>query len=98
MNAPAGIIPLSEKISLERCYVFKNSTRCPISTRAAEEVRRMSWSLPLYWIDVVEQRELSNWVAAELGVTHESPQLIRIENGKADKVWNHHQIRKENIE
>lgn len=96
-QAAGGIIRISEKQPLGTCFVFKHSTRCPVSTRASEEVKQATWNEPLYWIDVVEQRELSNWVASELGVTHESPQLIRVENGKPVKVWNHHQIRKESF-
>lgn len=94
----APIIELQQKELPDNCFVFKHSTRCPISAAAAEEVRQASFSLPLYWINVVEQRDLSNWVAEELATRHESPQLLRVENGEAVKVWNHRQIRRGEIE
>ena len=64
------------------CYVFKHSTQCPISATAADEVRSFEWDMPLYWINVIEQRPLSNWVEAEFHVRHESPQLIAFKNAK----------------
>jgi bacillithiol system protein YtxJ len=77
------------------CYVFKHSTACPISTTAAEEVNAASYSLPLYWINVIEQRALSNWVAQAYNVVHESPQLLRIRGGKIDGTWSHRDVKKE---
>lgn len=89
------IIDLKEHSLPENCYVFKHSTRCPVSFAAADEVRGASFSLPLYWVNVVEQRPISNWVEACYGVTHASPQLILISNGKAVKSWSHGAISKD---
>lgn len=86
------IIDLKEKSLPQTCYVFKHSTACPISFTAADNVRLAIFDLPLYWINVREQRDLSNWVASEYGVTHQSPQLILIEEGKATKSWSHSMI------
>ena len=86
------IVDLTREDLPEAGYVFKHSTRCPVSGRAATAVRGSSWDLPVYWVNVVENRALSNWVADHTGVKHESPQLIRIEGGKAVQVWNHGQV------
>lgn len=86
------IIEMSESSLPENCYVFKHSTRCPISFAAADEVKAAQFSLPLYWINVVEQRPFSNWVEANYGVIHASPQLLLIKNNKATKSWSHGQI------
>ena len=60
----ANIIDLQETNLPNNCYVFKHSTACPVSFSAADEVKAASQSksfdLPLYWINVREQRELSN--------------------------------------
>ncbi len=88
---------LSEKKLPENCFVFKHSTRCPISANAAAEVKGFTWAETLYWINVVEQRELSDWVRDTYGVEHQSPQLIRIVGGKPAAVLNHHKIREENF-
>ena len=74
------------------CYVFKHSTACPISGAAAEQVRAGDWERPLYWINVIEQRSISNWVEENYGVLHESPQLLSIRDGKVVSVLNHRAI------
>jgi bacillithiol system protein YtxJ len=74
------------------CLVYKHSTTCPVSTTAGQEVRALITDLPIYWINVREQRELSNWVAETYRVTHESPQLLLIRAGKVEKVWSHYEV------
>lgn len=91
------IIALSEKTLPPACYVFKHSTTCGISARAAREVREMAVDLPIYWVNVREQRELSNWIAEAYRVTHESPQLLLIRDGKAEKVWSHYDVHRSNV-
>jgi bacillithiol system protein YtxJ len=36
-----------------------------------------------YFLDLIAHRELSNLVAREFGVPHESPQVLLIKNGEA---------------
>jgi bacillithiol system protein YtxJ len=74
------------------CLVYKHSTTCPVSTTAGQEVRAMKTDLPIYWINVREQRELSNWVAEMYNVAHESPQLLLIRGGKVEKTWSHYEV------
>jgi bacillithiol system protein YtxJ len=88
------LIPLEAKNLPQSCYVYKHSTTCPVSANALSEVRAGSATLPVYQVNVREQRELSHWVADAFHVGHESPQLILIREGKAVKVWNHWEIRK----
>ena len=76
----------------DTCAVFKHSTRCPVSSAAAAEVRAYSWPIPLYWVNVIEQRPLSHWVRDEYGVQHESPQLIFLKDGEVAAVLNHGDI------
>ncbi len=92
------IIPLNEKALPEECLVFKHSTTCGVSARAAKEVEGLATGLPIYWVNVREQRELSTWIAETYQVTHESPQLILLAGGKPAKVWNHFQVNRELIE
>lgn len=88
------IIPLDKNQLPSECYVFKHSTQCPRSATAAEEVRAHQWEMPLYWVNVIEQRPISNWIESEFSVLHESPQLILIRGGKAVGVLNHNEIRR----
>jgi bacillithiol system protein YtxJ len=92
------IIALQEKTLPASCLVFKHSTACGVSARAAKEVEALQTDLPIYWVNVREQRDLSNWIAETYHVTHESPQLILLSDGKAAKTWNHFQVNREVIE
>lgn len=88
---------MKEKTLPAKCLVYKHSTTCGISAAAAKEVRAMETDLPIYWVNVREQRDLSNWVAETYDVTHESPQLILIRDGKPEKVWNHYEVSRTNV-
>jgi bacillithiol system protein YtxJ len=64
--------------------VYKHSNRCPVSTWAKRSLN----SVPVYpWptveVDVIGQRPLSQRIAGDLEVHHESPQLILVKHGKA---------------
>jgi len=91
------IIPMTEKSLPPTCLVFKHSTTCGISAGAAREVQAMTTEVPIYWVNVREQRELSNWVAETYGVTHESPQLILIRDGKAVQTWSHYDVHRSQV-
>ncbi|WLD92398.1 bacillithiol system redox-active protein YtxJ [Alkalihalobacillus sp. AL-G] len=70
-------------------YFLKNSTTCPISQSAFEEVEHFSEdhpNSPVYFLNVQDSRELSNRIAEHFKVKHESPQLFLISN---DQVLHH---------
>jgi bacillithiol system protein YtxJ len=92
------IIPLGEKRLPDNCLVYKHSTTCSISATAGQEVRAMKTDLPIYWINVREQRDLSTWFAETYNVTHESPQLILVRDGKPSKVWSHFEVNRTIVE
>ena len=50
------------------CYIYKHSTACPVSAAAAQVVERTEFDRPVYWVNVIEQRRLSNQVADRYGV------------------------------
>lgn len=70
--------------------ILKHSTTCPISTNALDEYNDYLQDQPNENIDytmvkVRESRPVSNKIEEDLGVKHESPQIIYIQN-KA-KYW-----------
>jgi bacillithiol system protein YtxJ len=74
----------------EPVFIFKHSTRCPVSSRARSEVERYideagETGLPVYLNYVVESRPVSNEIERSLGIRHESPQLFLLRAGKV--VW-----------
>ncbi len=66
--------------------IFKHSTRCSISSVAKTRLSTF-WNfgeeLPIYYLDILSFRNISNLIVEKLEVAHESPQLIIIKNGKA---------------
>jgi bacillithiol system protein YtxJ len=91
------IIDLANRELPPDCYVYKHSTRCGISAAAAAVVRSHDFDLTLYWVNVIEQRDLSNWVASAYGVQHQSPQLIEVRGGVAKRSLSHYDISEGNL-
>lgn len=65
---------------------FKHSTRCSISLmakRSFEAGYQLSEAQVLpYFLDLLSFRPLSNKLASDFGVPHESPQLLLVKDGK----------------
>jgi len=68
------------------CLIFKHSTRCSISSMALNRLERAADEsfneLNSYLLDLISYREISNAIADELSVEHQSPQIITIVKGK----------------
>jgi bacillithiol system protein YtxJ len=73
--------------------LFKNSDRCSVS-RMAKRTMEAEWNnnLPVYLINVIESRPVSNLLATISNVQHESPQLIVMRNGSCIYHASHHHI------
>ena len=69
--------------SNEKIVVFKHSTRCSISKTALARFER-DWkddsSIKPYYLDLLNHRDISNQIAEDTKVIHESPQAISFEN------------------
>lgn len=92
-----NIVPLKKRKLAPDCYVYKHSTACPISAAAAEVVRGYAFDRPVYWVNVIEQRPLSNWIADAYEVRHQSPQLLKITGGALERQWSHLAITAANL-
>jgi bacillithiol system protein YtxJ len=68
--------------------IFKYSSRCSLSRMALDRLER-NWKedevprIKPYFLDLITHREISNRVAHEFDVEHESPQILIIENEKS---------------
>ena len=83
VNEIRNIVERSHEIP---CVIFKHSTRCSISSMAKMRLES-SWDISdkeiePYFLDLIAYRNVSNFIAEELKVHHESPQIILIKNGK----------------
>ncbi|MDN3723858.1 bacillithiol system redox-active protein YtxJ [Aequorivita sp. SDUM287046] len=76
--------------------IFKHSTRCGTS-RGVMKLFEKNYSLTdeqmkLYYLDLLENRAISNEIASRFKVQHESPQMIVIRNGVVVHHDSHHAI------
>ena len=66
--------------------VFKHSTRCSISAMAERRFEQSELFkkqfLPCWHLDLISFRTLSDQIASDTKVQHESPQCIVIQNGE----------------
>lgn len=80
---------LLERSKTQPVLIFKHSTQCAISDQVYEEFSRFLEStteITCGLVLVIESRALSNAIASQLGVRHESPQAILLKDGKPK--WN----------
>lgn len=98
-------IPLSELQQLEVInkrsssrtqVIFKHSTRCGISrmvmNQFVDSYNFTEKDLDLYYLDLLNYREVSNEVGYKFQVMHESPQILVIKNGVVVAHASHGQI------
>ncbi|RZJ35379.1 MAG: bacillithiol system redox-active protein YtxJ [Flavobacterium sp.] len=83
-------------------FIFKHSTRCSISRMALRQFETHYHLGPEeadgYYLDLLEHRMVSDAVAARLEITHQSPQLILIRDGKCVFTESHGEIDAEDLE
>lgn len=76
--------------------IFKHSTSCFISKTVLKnferEIENSDMKVDFYYLDLLAYRPISNKIAEDFGIRHESPQLIVIENGKALNNASHQDI------
>jgi len=83
MTDPADVAAACEQ---SVALIYKHSPYCGMSRRAVQEVKRFietNPGVPVYMVDVVRDRALSQEIATRLGVRHESPQVIVVVDGAA---------------
>jgi bacillithiol system protein YtxJ len=64
--------------------IFKHSTRCSISSMAKNrlETSEQTAELDFHFLDLIKYRSISNRIADDFKVYHESPQVLVIKNGE----------------
>ncbi len=81
---------------LKGVAIFKHSTRCSISHAAWGKLQRQwLWDdrqLPIYYLDLLNHRSISNQIAEQFSIEHQSPQLLIIKNDKCIYTASHNGI------
>jgi bacillithiol system protein YtxJ len=75
--------------------IFKHSTRCGTSRMVLKSFEK-KWAdkedINFYFLNLIRFREVSNAIAHEFEVVHQSPQLIVLEKGKVRTHASHYDI------
>ena len=91
---------LLQRSKTDPVLIFKHSTQCSVSDQAYEEFTRFlenAGDLACGLVLVIENRDISNAIAARLGVRHESPQAIVVKDGKPEWKASHWSITMESL-
>ncbi|SFB85494.1 bacillithiol system protein YtxJ [Algibacter lectus] len=87
LNAMQQLDLIKEKSSTKTQMIFKHSTRCGISrmvmSQFVDAYDFTEKDADLYFLDLLNFREISNEVGYKFQVMHQSPQLLVIKNGVA---------------
>jgi len=75
---------IKAKSSFRSQVIFKHSIRCGISgvVKSRLEKGKLPPDVDCYFLDIIHNRILSNKIAEEFQVFHESPQVLIIRNGE----------------
>jgi len=79
-----ALIEQSKDVNIQKVAIFKHSTRCSISDMVKNRLEKnalSSDSFPVYYLDLIAHRNISNRIAELFHVEHESPQLLLLKNG-----------------
>jgi bacillithiol system protein YtxJ len=90
---------IKEKSNLKPQVIFKHSTRCSISSMAKGRLERSTTpnDADFYLLDLISFRQISNQIAKDFDVYHESPQVLVIKNGECTYDESHASISMDEI-
>jgi|SRR6185295_14064208 len=92
---------LSYNPEIKGVLLFKHSTRCSISSMALNRLERnlkVSDSLPIYLLDLLDHRSVSQHIAERYQIEHQSPQVLLIKDGKCIYNSSHSEINASDIQ
>lgn len=75
--------------------IFKHSTRCIISKMALKNFESdflLNDVIDTYYLDLITYRDISNKIAEDFGITHQSPQILLIKDGVVEYNESHEGI------
>ncbi len=96
LDSLEGLDEILALSSQKTVIIFKHSIRCGTSAQIKDALFS-DWDIDpadaeLYYLDLINHRQVSNEIAARLGILHQSPQVILVKNGKAIYASSHYQI------
>jgi len=99
LTSEEQLAALLEKSFNKPQVIFKHSTRCSVSSviKARLEAGTLPEHIDFHYLDLLAHRSLSNKIAEDLNVYHESPQVLLLQNGECVFDESHLVIRMQDI-
>ena len=92
---------IKEISKTEAVLIFKHSTRCGISSMVIKQFEKLfteeHQKLKVYYLDLLNYRDISDEVGFTFQVMHQSPQLIVVKNGVSVENASHYEITNTNL-
>ncbi|MGJ8760467.1 bacillithiol system redox-active protein YtxJ [Polaribacter sp. AHE13PA] len=92
---------IKEISKTEAVLIFKHSTRCGISSMVIKQFEKLfteeHQNLKVYYLDLLNYRDISDEVGFTFQVMHQSPQLIAVKNGVSIENASHYEITNTNL-
>ncbi|MFT3823480.1 MAG: bacillithiol system redox-active protein YtxJ [Chitinophagaceae bacterium] len=96
VTTPEDVYSILEESVAKPQIIFKDSIACGISAHAKEKLKdgyaQLDGKADFHYLDLLSFRPVSNLVAQELKVTHQSPQIIVLKDKKVVYTTSHHAI------
>lgn len=95
LESEVGLAQVIEQSFKKPLVIFKHSTRCSISSMALNRIdsAKAVDGIDFYYLDLIKFRNVSNKIATDFNVIHESPQVLLIKDGKCVFHASHGDIR-----
>jgi len=85
----------------EAILIFKDSTRCGISKMVIKQFEKLfteeNQHLKVYYLDLLNHKDISAEIGQTFQVVHQSPQLIVVRNGNSVHHASHNDITEVNL-
>ena len=96
------VIAIIDASEMKPQIIFKDSTTCGISAFAKERLENgndlLIETADFNYLDLLTYRSVSNYIAKELNVIHQSPQIIVLKDKKVIYKDSHHSIEPKKIQ
>lgn len=86
LTTPGQLDDILEESHQKPVVIFKHSTRCGVSRYVLKQFERdfnVGEAVIPYFLDLLQHRDISNAIADQFHIQHQSPQLIVIKDGTA---------------
>ena len=96
LETPETLEDIKTLSNEKEVVIFKHSTRCFISkmvkSKFERKISNSETEAEFFYLDLIRYRNISNEIASTFEVTHQSPQVIVVKDGRAVANASHYDI------